>query len=100
LSYRTTQFGRNALLFFRGLDMQPGTVLFMPRDPWHDTESGEGSLSVSIIVRTPAAFSVGELADHFPELPLAQHLSIVNAMVRGLYLKLLGFGRIPDQPQG
>lgn len=219
---------------FETVDMKPGTVLFMPRGTWHYTESGAGSLSVSIIVRTPAAFecalealrqrllqderwrrplygawgagpraeparaqwqslrddwarvsagmdldevlgsrlneaerlsradansrfqrrpesrmqlqaktggglavkvvlrdaeggeqsplqlevpetmaapfrwlaenaaafSVGELASRFPELPLAQHLSIVNALARGLYLKLLGFGRIPDQPQG
>jgi len=36
--------------------MKPGSVLFMPRGTWHYTEAGEGSLSVSIIVRTPAAF--------------------------------------------
>ena len=41
---------------FETVDMKPGTVLFMPRGTWHHTESGEGSLSVSIIVRTPAAF--------------------------------------------
>jgi ribosomal protein L16 Arg81 hydroxylase len=41
---------------FETVDMKPGTVLFMPRGTWHYTESGEGSLSVSIIVRTPAAF--------------------------------------------
>lgn len=41
---------------FETVDMKPGTVLFMPRGTWHYTESGEGSLSVSIIVRPPAAF--------------------------------------------
>jgi hypothetical protein len=41
---------------FETVDMKPGTVLFMPRGTWHYTESGAGSLSVSIIVRTPAAF--------------------------------------------
>lgn len=41
---------------FETVDMKPGTVLFMPRGTWHYTECGEGSLSVSIIVRTPAAF--------------------------------------------
>lgn len=41
---------------FETVDMKPGSVLFMPRGTWHYTESGEGSLSVSIIVRTPAAF--------------------------------------------
>jgi hypothetical protein len=41
---------------FETVEMKPGTVLFMPRGTWHYTESGEGSLSVSIIVRTPAAF--------------------------------------------
>ncbi len=219
---------------FETVDMKPGTVLFMPRGTWHYTESGEGSLSVSIIVRTPAAFecalealrqrllqderwrrplygawgvapstdparaqwqslqndwarvtagmdldevlatrlndaerlsradansrfqrrpetrmglqpkagggfavkvvvhdadggeqsplqldvpaamaapfhwlaenttafSLAELAARFPELPLAQHLSIVNALTRGLYLKQLGFGRIPNQSEG
>lgn len=41
---------------FETVDMKPGTVLFMPRGTWHYTEAGECSLSVSIIVRTPAAF--------------------------------------------
>jgi hypothetical protein len=41
---------------FETVDMKPGTVLFMPRGTWHYTESGENSLSVSIVVRTPAAF--------------------------------------------
>lgn len=41
---------------FETVEMKPGTVLFMPRGTWHATESGEGSLSVSIIVRTPSAF--------------------------------------------
>ncbi|MGO9444583.1 MAG: JmjC domain-containing protein [Thiobacillaceae bacterium] len=41
---------------FETLHMKPGTVLFMPRGTWHYTESGEDSLSVSIVVRTPAAF--------------------------------------------
>jgi len=41
---------------FETVDMKPGSVLFMPRGTWHYTESGEGSLSVSIIVRTPTAF--------------------------------------------
>ncbi len=215
---------------FETVDMKPGTVLFMPRGTWHYTESGEGSLSVSIIVRTPAAFEcalealrrrllqdarwrrplhgawssgsryeqardqwrtlmedwtrvtaglgledalltqlheaerlermdahsrfqrrpearmafepnavgeqvvtirvrghdggehtplrlempaamqaafrwlaehdaafrIEELAGRFPDLPLAQHLAIVNALTRGGYLKQLGFGMIPD----
>jgi hypothetical protein len=41
---------------FETVHMKPGTVLFMPRGTWHYTESGEDSLSVSIVVRTPAAF--------------------------------------------
>lgn len=41
---------------FETVEMKPGTVLFMPRGTWHYSESGEGSLSVSIVVRTPAAF--------------------------------------------
>jgi hypothetical protein len=45
-----------ALSEFETVDMKPGTVLFMPRGTWHYTESGENSLSVSIVVRTPAAF--------------------------------------------
>lgn len=38
------------------VDMQPGSVLFMPRGTWHRTEADSASLSVSIIVRQPAAF--------------------------------------------
>jgi hypothetical protein len=45
-----------ALAEFETVEMKPGTVLFMPRGTWHYTESGENSLSVSIVVRTPAAF--------------------------------------------
>jgi JmjC domain len=41
---------------FETVHMKPGTVLFMPRGTWHYTESGEDSLSVSIVVRIPAAF--------------------------------------------
>ena len=37
------------------IEMRPGSVLFMPRGTWHRTEAAEESLSVSIIVRQPAA---------------------------------------------
>lgn len=51
-----TGFPDPARAEFEAVDMKPGTVLFMPRGTWHYTEAGENSLSVSIVVRTPAAF--------------------------------------------
>ena len=38
------------------IDMQPGSVLFLPRGTWHRTEAAADSLSISIIVRQPPAF--------------------------------------------
>ena len=40
---------------FTTIDMQPGSVLFLPRGTWHATESGGDSLSVSIGLYLPAA---------------------------------------------
>jgi cupin superfamily protein len=40
---------------FQSAEMRPGSVLFMPRGTWHETEADEDSLSVSIIVRMPTA---------------------------------------------
>lgn len=40
---------------FESAEMRPGSVLFMPRGTWHETEADEDSLSVSIIVRMPTA---------------------------------------------
>lgn len=40
---------------FETAEMRPGSVLFMPRGTWHETEAGEDSLSVSIILRMPTA---------------------------------------------
>ena len=40
---------------FECIDMKPGSVLFMPRGIWHRTETRGLSLSVSIILRPPAA---------------------------------------------
>jgi hypothetical protein len=37
------------------VDMKPGSVLFLPRGTWHETEAGEESLSLSIMLRTPPA---------------------------------------------
>jgi hypothetical protein len=48
------------------------------------------------LAENKAAFQVEELASRFPELPLAQHLTIVNALTRGRYLKQLRSGIIPD----
>lgn len=39
---------------FASVDMQPGSVLFLPRGTWHATESGGDSLSVSIGVYLPS----------------------------------------------
>lgn len=39
---------------FTTVDMQPGSVLFLPRGTWHATESGGDSLSVSIGVYLPS----------------------------------------------
>jgi ribosomal protein L16 Arg81 hydroxylase len=41
---------------FEHVEMRPGSVLFMPRGTWHRTQATAESLSVSIIVRQPAAF--------------------------------------------
>lgn len=40
---------------FTTIDMQPGSVLFMPRGTWHYTESEGDSMSVSIAVDSPSA---------------------------------------------
>lgn len=40
---------------FECVEMKPGSVLFMPRGTWHRTETRGLSLSVSIILRPPAA---------------------------------------------
>src|SRR5438034_4836129 len=40
---------------FSTVDMQPGSVLFLPRGTWHATESGGDSLSVSIGLYLPSA---------------------------------------------
>lgn len=37
------------------VEMKPGSVLFLPRGTWHQTEAGDESLSLSIMVRTPPA---------------------------------------------
>ena len=37
------------------VDMQPGSVLYMPRGTWHSTESDGDSLSVSVGLYVPAA---------------------------------------------
>ena len=38
---------------FESHDMQPGSVLFLPRGTWHRTEALEPSLSLSIVIRPP-----------------------------------------------
>ena len=40
---------------FTTVDMEPGSVLFLPRGTWHATESGGDSLSVSIGLFVPSA---------------------------------------------
>jgi ribosomal protein L16 Arg81 hydroxylase len=40
---------------FATVDMQPGSVLYIPRGTWHATESGGDSLSVSIGLYLPSA---------------------------------------------
>ena len=40
---------------FTGMDMAPGSVLFMPRGMWHYTEASQDSVAVSIIVNPPPA---------------------------------------------
>jgi hypothetical protein len=42
-----------------------------------------------------AAFPVTELVSRFPAMPLAQHLGIVNALVRARYLRQLWYGPMP-----
>jgi hypothetical protein len=38
---------------FQSIDMQPGSVLFMPRGTWHRTTAEQDSFSVSIMIRPP-----------------------------------------------
>ncbi|MFP3517142.1 cupin domain-containing protein [Pseudomonas sp. SIMBA_077] len=38
---------------FQSFDLQPGSVLFLPRGTWHRTQAQEPSLSLSIVVRPP-----------------------------------------------
>jgi ribosomal protein L16 Arg81 hydroxylase len=40
---------------FETVDMQPGSVLFMPRGTWHRTEADSDSLAVSLICAPPSA---------------------------------------------
>jgi ribosomal protein L16 Arg81 hydroxylase len=40
---------------FTTVEMQPGTVLYIPRGTWHATEAGGDSLSVSIGIYLPSA---------------------------------------------
>jgi ribosomal protein L16 Arg81 hydroxylase len=40
---------------FETVDMQPGSVLFMPRGTWHRTEADTDSLAVSLICAPPSA---------------------------------------------
>jgi hypothetical protein len=40
-------------LNFETHEMQPGSVLFLPRGTWHRTEAREASLSLSIVIRPP-----------------------------------------------
>lgn len=40
---------------FETIDMQPGSVLFVPRGTWHRTEAGADSLSLSITLRPATA---------------------------------------------
>jgi hypothetical protein len=44
-----------AIAEFTMVDMQPGSVLFLPRGTWHATEAGGDSLSVSIGIYLPSA---------------------------------------------
>jgi hypothetical protein len=44
---------------FAGIDMTPGSVLFMPRGTWHYTEASQDSVAVSIIIDpTPAVDAI------------------------------------------
>lgn len=40
-------------VLFTPHEMQPGSVLFLPRGTWHRTEAREPSLSLSIVIRPP-----------------------------------------------
>jgi ribosomal protein L16 Arg81 hydroxylase len=51
----TGGFPDPATVEFISVEMQPGSVLFLPRGTWHATESGGDSLSVSIGLYLPSA---------------------------------------------
>jgi hypothetical protein len=40
---------------FQSVDMQPGSVLYMPRGTWHRTEASEDSIALSIGISPPSA---------------------------------------------
>ena len=46
-------FPDNKNVTFETAEMQPGTVLFLPRGTWHYTEAGTPSLSLSIMINPP-----------------------------------------------
>jgi hypothetical protein len=45
-------------LIFQAHDMQPGSVLYLPRGTWHKTQASEPSLSLSIVIRPPVLAEV------------------------------------------
>lgn len=45
--------------------------------------------------RSKAAFSAGELADRFPEVPFDQHKKILDVLARAGFLRLLWFRSLP-----
>ncbi len=46
-------FPNDAGVKFKVADMQPGSVLFLPRGTWHYTEAKEPSLSLSLMINSP-----------------------------------------------
>ena len=51
-------FPDNKNVTFETAEMQPGTVLFLPRGTWHYTEAGTPSLSLSIMINPPSAANI------------------------------------------
>jgi hypothetical protein len=49
------------------------------------------------LAESTVAFSAGELADRFPEVPFEQHQKILDVLTRARYLRLLWFPQLPKQ---
>lgn len=55
------------------------------------------ALTFRWLAESKVAFSAGELADRFPEVPFEQHQKILDVLARARYLRLLWFPQLPPR---